>query len=57
MDQIMINTSTKTQVNSINPYYIKYQGPYKLHTWKKNVLDVYAATKEWEKFQCNMMEN
>ena len=32
MDQNNVNTSIKVQVNSINPYTIKYQGTHKLHT-------------------------
>ena len=35
MDQISINTSTKTLVNSINTDTIKDQGPHQFHTLKK----------------------
>ena len=54
MDQIRVNkpkktlvnsTNTKTLVNIINPYPIKYPGPHKSHTLNNTVLDVYSSTR------------
>ena len=54
MDQIRVNTSTKTIVNStntkklvksINLDHIKYPGPYQYHNWDKASLGVDSTTK------------
>ena len=47
MEQISVNTSTKTLVKSINPDPIKDQKPNQFHIWKKTVLDVDSTTKAW----------
>ena len=46
IQKILVNsTNTKTLVNSINSYHIKYQGPHQLHTLKKTVFDVDSTQK------------
>ena len=56
MDQISVNTPTKTLVssnnakalyNNVNPDIIKDLGPHQPHTWNKTVLDVESTTKVW----------
>ena len=46
MDQISVNASIKTLVNSVNPDPIKYQLSHQFYTWKKNVLGVDSTTNK-----------
>ena len=57
MYQTGVNASIKQQVNSINPYPLRYQGTPKWNHYRKIVMDVDIKKREWEKYWWIMREN